>query len=151
MDRMEVGSMPENGGMTVAEILALPNNRQVEGQFVIRECELRGSEGRYFLRLLLGDKTGSIQAYVWNYDATQRSPKVGDIAQLQGVRGEFQSRPKVDIQWGSIRRGTVPIHELIELPEIPPFAREHWAEIDGIFAKEVTDEHLSRWARRFLD
>lgn len=137
--------------MTVAEILALPNNRQVEGQFVIRECELRGSEGRYFLRLLLGDKTGSMQAFVWNYDASQRSPKVGDVAQLQGIRGEFQSRPKIDVQWGSIKRGTIPIHELIELPEVPPFAREHWTEIDRLFEEEVTNEHLTRWARHFLN
>lgn len=143
--------MSQGGGMTVAEVLALPNNRQVEGQFVIRECELRGSEGRYFLRLLLGDRTGSIQAFVWNYDASQRSPKVGDVAELQGIRGEFQSRPKIDIQWGGLRRGDLPIHELIELPEIPPFARKHWDEIDRMFEEEVTDEHLTRWARRFLN
>lgn len=148
---MGVGVMPGDAAMTVAEILALSNHRQVQGQYVVRESELRGSEGRYFLRLLLGDKTGSIQAYVWNYDVTQRSPKVGDVVQLQGVRGEFQSKPKVDIQWGGIRRGTIPIHELIELPEIPGFAREHWAEIDRIFTEEVTNEHLSRWARHFLD
>ncbi len=142
--------MQRDEGMTVAEILALPNNRQVYGQFVVRECELRGSEGRYFLRLVLGDKTGTIQAYVWNYDVNQRCPKVGDVAELHGVRGEFQSKPKIDVQWGGIRRGSKPLHELIEQPQVPEFARRHMAEIDAVFAGEITDEHLTRWARYFL-
>lgn len=142
--------MRRDEGMTVSEILALPNNRQVYGQFVVRECELRGSEGRYFLRLLLGDKTGTIQAFVWNFDVNQRTPKVGDVAELHGVRGEFQSKPKIDVQWGGMRRGDRPLHELIEQPQIPDFARRHMAEIDAIFANDMTDEHLSRWARYFL-
>ena len=67
--------MRQDEGMTVREILELPNNRQVYGQFVVRECELRGSEGRYFLRLLLGDKTGSIPAYVWNLRRKPAQPE----------------------------------------------------------------------------
>src|SRR5690606_491526 len=87
--RMGVDPMADNGRMTVREILALPVNTQVSGQFLVRECEVRGSEGRYFLRLLLGDRTGVIHAYVWNYDINQKGPKVGDVARLQGIRGEF--------------------------------------------------------------
>jgi len=137
--------------MTVSEILALPNNRQVYGQFIVRECEVRGGDGRYFLRLVLGDKTGTIQAFVWNYDVNQRPPKVGDVAELHGVRGEFQSKPKIDVQWGSIRRGDRPAHELVEPPSIPDFARRHMADIEALLASEVTDEQLTRWARYFLD
>ncbi|MBO8140748.1 MAG: HD domain-containing protein [Firmicutes bacterium] len=142
--------MAVHGAMTVREILAMPINTHVYGQFVVRDCELRGSEGRYFLRLLLGDKTGVIPAYVWNFDINQRSPKVGDVAKIQGTRGEFQSSPKIDVQWGSLRRGDIPVDELIDLPSVPDFARKYIEQIDRLFAAELTDPHLKRWSQYFL-
>ncbi len=142
--------MADNGRMTVREILALPVNTQVSGQFLVRECEVRGSEGRYFLRLLLGDRTGVIHAYVWNYDINQKGPKVGDVARLQGIRGEFQSQPKIDVQWGNIRRGDVPLEELVERPAVPGFAWKHLEAIDRLLASELTNPHLRAWAGHFL-
>jgi|GEM_PF-55363 len=142
--------MADNGRMTVRQILALPVNAQVYGQFLVRDCELRGSEGRYFLRLLLSDRTGTIQAYVWNFDVNQRVPKAGDVAKLFGTRGEYNSTPKIDVQWGNIRRGDIPVEELIEPPTVPDFAWRHLAAIDRIFAEELRNEHLRRWAAHFL-
>nr|MBO2477717.1 hypothetical protein [Bacillota bacterium] len=137
--------------VTVQEILALPVNTPVHGQFLVRECEVRGSEGRYFLRLLLSDKTGAIYAYVWNYDINQKCPKVGDVAKLHGVRGEFQSSPKIDVQWGNIRRGDMPVEELVERPAVPAFAWKCLDAIERLLAEELTNEHLKAWARYFLD
>jgi len=142
--------MADNGRMTVRDILALPVNAQVYGQFLVRDCELRGAEGRYFLRLLLSDRTGTIQAYVWNFDVNQRGPKPGDVAKLFGTRGEFQSHPKIDVQWGNIRRGDIPVEELIEPPSVPDFAWEHLRRIEQMFQEEVANEHLRRWAYHFL-
>lgn len=141
----------EVGHVTVQEILALPVNTPVHGQFLVRECELRGSEGRYFLRLLLSDKTGVIPAYVWNYDINAKAPKVGDVAKLQGVRGEFQASPKIDVQWGNIRRGDVPAEELVERPAVPAFGWKCLEGIDRLFAEELANPHLRAWARFFLD
>lgn len=147
---MGVDRMADKDRMTVREILGLPVNAQVYGQFLVRDCELRGGEGRYFLRLLLSDRTGTIQAYVWNFDVNQRGPKPGDVAKLFGTRGEYQSNPKIDVQWGNIRRGDIPVEELIEPPTVPDWAWRHLASIDAIFARELTNEHLRRWAQHFL-
>src|SRR5690606_28193983 len=146
-----VGGMRRGEGMTVSEILALPNNRQVYGQFIVRECEVRGGDGRYFLRLVLGDKTGTIQAFAWNYDVNQRPPKAGDVAELHGVPGAFPSKPKSAVPWGCIARGVRPAQELVEPASIPDFARRHMADIEALLASDVTDEPLTRWGRYCLD
>jgi 3'-5' exoribonuclease len=81
----------ENKGPFVSE---LSDKMSVESVFLIREKHFgTGKNGKSYLTLQLGDRTGSIDSRVWeNAEAMQLIYQLGDIVRVKGLIQLFQSR-----------------------------------------------------------
>jgi 3'-5' exoribonuclease len=81
----------ENKGPVVSE---LSDKMSVESVFLIREKHFgTGKNGKSYLTLQLGDRTGSIDSRVWeNAEAMQLIYQLGDIVRVKGLIQLFQSR-----------------------------------------------------------
>lgn len=81
----------ENKGPFVSE---LTDKMAVESVFLIREKHFgTGKNGKNFLTLQLGDRTGSVDSRVWeNAEAMQLIYQQGDVARVKGVIQVFQGR-----------------------------------------------------------
>ncbi|CAN5450130.1 HD domain-containing protein [soil metagenome] len=81
----------ENKGPFVAE---LTDKMSVESIFLIREKHFgTGKNGKSYLTLQLGDRSGSIDSRVWeNAEAMQLIYQLGDVVRVKGVIQLFQSR-----------------------------------------------------------
>lgn len=81
----------ENKGPFVSE---LTDKMAVESVFLIREKHFgTGKNGKNFLTLQLGDRTGSVDSRVWeNAEAIQLIYQQGDVARVKGVIQVFQGR-----------------------------------------------------------
>lgn len=81
----------ENKGPFVAE---LSDKMSVESVFLIREKHFgTGKNGKSFLTLQLGDRTGSVDSRIWeNAEAMQLIYQQGDVARVKGLVQLFQGR-----------------------------------------------------------
>lgn len=81
----------ENKGPFVSE---MTDKMSVESVFLIREKHFgTGKNGKSYLTLQLGDRTGSIDSRVWeNAEAMQLIYQLGDVVRVKGVIQLFQSR-----------------------------------------------------------
>ncbi len=81
----------ETKGPFVSE---LTDKMAVESVFLIREKHFgTGKNGKNFLTLQLGDRTGSVDSRVWeNAEAIQLIYQQGDVARVKGVIQVFQGR-----------------------------------------------------------
>lgn len=81
----------ENKGPFVAE---LADKMTTQSVFLVREKNFgTGKNGKSFLSLQLSDRTGAIDARIWdNAEAMQLIVQSGDIVQVKGVVQTFQNR-----------------------------------------------------------
>ena len=81
----------ENKGPFVSE---LADKMSVESVFLIRDKHFgTGKNGKNFLTLQLGDRSGSVDSRVWeNAEAIQLIYQQGDVARVKGVVQLFQGR-----------------------------------------------------------
>jgi 3'-5' exoribonuclease len=81
----------ENKGPFVSE---MTDKMSVESVFLIREKHFgTGKNGKSYLTLQLGDRSGSIDSRVWeNAEAMQLIYQQGDVVRVKGVIQLFQSR-----------------------------------------------------------
>lgn len=71
----------------------------VDHYLLIRRIELRSTRtGSDYLSLELGDKSGSLNANLWeNFKELSNSGEVGDVVRVKGVIEEFQNSPQIRI------------------------------------------------------
>lgn len=81
----------ETKGPFVSE---LSDKMSIESVFLIREKHFgTGKNGKSFLTLQLGDRSGSVDSRVWeNAEAMQLIYQLGDVVRVKGVIQLFQSR-----------------------------------------------------------
>src|SRR5215475_11313478 len=68
--------------------------------FLVCEKEVRSTkEGKTYLRLELGDRTGSIEARMWDqFEAVTREVERQDIVKVQGRVEIYRGRPQFSVQ-----------------------------------------------------
>lgn len=81
----------ENKGIFVAEFV---DKAHAAGYFLVKEKVFRtGKNGKSFLSFQLADRTGTVDARVWdNAEALQLIVQTGDVVQVRGLIQVFQSR-----------------------------------------------------------
>src|SRR5215471_12479911 len=132
-------------------VAALPPNGVVTFLALVREKEIRAKRnGSFYLHLLLGDRTGDLEAKVW--DSPQETASLferDDIVKVRGTIELYNDRPQLIVQ--RIRR--CEDGEFQESDFFPASARdpeEMFAELRG-FAESVADEHVRARLRSILD
>ena len=101
----------------------LKDRDQVQQFFLVKEKHLSlGKNGRPFLSLSLGDKTGSLDAKMWdNVEDSAREFEVGDLVHIKGQIQLFQNRKQLIV------------HKIEKTPDAPTDLTEFipTSKVDG--------------------
>ena len=128
----------------------LEPNRVITTSFLVHAKEIRQKKsGELYLSLMLGDRTGELDAKMWDnvaevIDAFDRD----DFVKVKGLIQVFHNRPQLTIH--KVRR--MDDREIDFTDYFPSSKRdpgEMWSELCGIVAK-VDDPHLKRLLEAFL-
>ena len=76
----------------------LEPGRKVDDKFVIRKLEIKDYNGRRFLSLEFGDRTGRISGVCWEgVEDFLHNLSVGNIVRVQGTVGTFKDMPQITV------------------------------------------------------
>jgi 3'-5' exoribonuclease len=120
MSRQEQGELPQK--MRVAE---LKPGQEAEGVYLVREKRLmpyRDPTRGNYLSLVLADRTGQVQARVWeNADKVASSFEEGDCVRVRGLAEDYQGMTQLAVRSIALAEE----HEIDEqvYPELPRSAR----------------------------
>lgn len=132
----------------------LEKNMEVTDFFMIRTIEIRtGSNGREYLDLTLGDRTGEVSSKKWEVSDYDRNlvhdAKAGDIVKVKAQTNEWQGN--IQLRVNRIRFATdmdpVEISDYVKAaPEAPEYMYDYIYET----AQTIEDEDLKKVALRVL-
>ena len=129
----------------------LEPNRPVTANFLVRSKEVRQKKtGEAYLSLQLGDRTGEIDAKMWDnvaevIDTFERD----DFVKVKGLMQVYQNRPQFTIH--KLRRldeSEVAFGDYFPCSQRDP--DEMWAELRGVMAS-ICNPHLRRLVDALLD
>jgi 3'-5' exoribonuclease len=132
-------------------VTGLEPNKVVTANFLVQSKEIRQKKsGEFYLSLMLGDRTGELDAKMWDnvaevLDAFDRD----DFVQVKGMVQIFHNRPQMTIH--KLRL----MHESeIDFADYFPASKrdpgEMWSELRGIVAG-ISNPHLKDLLEAFLD
>lgn len=72
----------------------------VDDVFLLKEKSLvRKKDGEYFLSMVLADKTGVINAVVWDHvESLKNAASTGDFVRVQGLVGEYKKSRQINVR-----------------------------------------------------
>lgn len=148
----EVVEDPLKQGMWVREVVV---GKRVKGLFLVKEKKLlQGKTGRPYALLMLADKTGEVEARIWDrVEELEKRFEVGDLVSVSGDASEYQGAVQVRIQ-DLENHGSLSEEELEEfVPEY--FARKAASEkrLKELrdMVGEIQDEDLRLLVLNLLD
>ena len=78
-------------------IAQLHKDERFEGYLLVRAAEQRtASNGKCYLDMTLGDRTGTINAKMW--DGTVAPPPQGSVVAVRGTGNEFMGRMQLRVE-----------------------------------------------------
>jgi 3'-5' exoribonuclease len=129
----------------------LEPNRLITASFLVHSKEIRQKKGgELYLSLLLGDRTGDVDAKMWDnvadvLDAFERD----DFVKVKGMTQVFHNRPQLTIH--KIRRMDDSEIDFADyFPSSKRDPEEMWAELRGIVAG-LANPHLKALLEAMLD
>src|SRR3954468_23484726 len=148
---MDLLSQPTLDGVATvskAFVRDLVDGQQVESPFVVRDRTRREKRnGEAFLRLQLGDVTGSVDAVVWDgVDEACAAAAVGAVVIVAG-RYEVKERYGACITMRSLREGPAGGYGLADLMGGPPVPVDRMVGDLRALVETIQDRDL----RRLLD
>ena len=118
---------------------------EVETQAVVLECS-RGNftaphrAGEFFLKMTLGDVSGSIRAILWDTARLEELPRKGDVIFIRGEVGEYHG-PQIVI--GDLRKlDPEKVNRSFFQPVSPRDPREMLGELKEVISSDIDDPHL---------
>lgn len=79
-------------------IAQLAPNDEFEGFYLLRSAEVRNTvSGKPFLNMKLADKTGEIDAKLWDYNGPVGHADEGSVVKVRGVVTEYRGTPQVNV------------------------------------------------------
>ena len=137
--------------MKTPYVKELEPNRVITASFLVHSKEIRQKKtGEPYLSLLLGDRTGELDAKMWdNVAEVLDSFERDDFVKVKGMLQVFHNRPQLTIH--KMRRMD---DSEIEYRDYFPTSKrdpdEMWRELRGIVA-EVANPHLKALLEALLD
>ncbi len=134
----------------VADV-ARHTNESIKSYFAVASKQLRSKkEGGAYLALTLGDKSGHLEARMWeNYEEASPKFEAGDIVQVQAFVCRFAE--KLQLKIDKIRKAKPDEYTLVDfVPHTERDVDELWSELNG-FVAEFTDPFLLKLVRNVLD
>src|SRR3954453_4427308 len=151
---MDLLTQPSLDGVaTVAKAFVrdLVDGQKVESPFVVRDRRRREKRnGEAFLKLQLGDVTGTVEAVVWDgVDEAQAAAAVGAVVIVAG-RYEVKERYGAFITVRSLREAPAGCYELVDLMDGPPVAFDRMVGDLRDLIETIQDRDLRRLLDRLL-
>ena len=116
--------------MEQQKVCQLGRDDRFDGFLLVRGAEKKTDRnGRDYVDMNLGDRTGEINAKIWNWDGTQSLPEGGKVLQIRGLIQEYNGRLQMRVEkWQPPRAGEpVPMEKLV--PSAPRDSEEMLREI----------------------
>ena len=116
--------------METYRVCQLMKDSRFEGFLMVRGAEKKTDKnGRDYVDLNLGDKTGEINGKIWNWDGTRKVPEAGKPIRVAGPIQEYNGRLQFRVEkWEPVPEDGVDMSELV--PAAPRSGAEMRAEID---------------------
>ena len=129
--------------------LAARENETITEFFVATSRQLRTTaEGSAFLALTLGDRTGQIEARMWEADTAGEFVQ-GDVVKLRGIVCRYKDKLQIKVE--KIRRAEPDEYTLADfVPTTTHSIDALWAELEG-YVSGLSNPHLQMLVRAFLD
>lgn len=130
-------------------LIEIHRDDRFEGFLLVRSAEQKQSaNGKYYLDMTLADRSGSINAKMW--DGTVQPPKAGSVIKVRATGNEFNGRIQLRITQFRIAeaRDSVDMAQLV--PSAPESPQAMMDEITRA-ADHIADPDLRRIACRLLD
>ena len=72
---------------------------EIEGFYILKGAFPKvTAAGKPFLSATLSDKTGTVEAKVWDYSGPIGSPDAGKVIKIRGTVGEFRGTPQLTVE-----------------------------------------------------
>ncbi len=127
----------------------LVENEQVRGCYLIKEKRLGTTRrGEPFLNLILADRSGEIEAKVWdNAEKISNTFSEGDVVKVEGSTGSYRGKIQLTLASASTCEEDFDISLLLESSRLP--AGEMFKSLREIL-HTIKNPHLRALADRFL-
>ena len=77
----------------------LDKNGSVEGFALVKSCDKKSAKnGSVYLDLTLADKTGEINAKIWDYREGAFLPEANTVIKVRGVLSSYNGTPQMKIE-----------------------------------------------------
>ena len=133
------------------KVCQLQKDTHFEGFLLVRGAEKKTDRnGRDYVDLNLGDRSGEINAKIWNWDGSQDVQEGGKPIKVRGLVQEYNGRMQMRIErWRTVKEeDPVPMEELV--PAAPRGAEEMIAEIRET-AASLTSDPLRKLTETMLE
>ncbi len=137
--------------MEQQKVCQLAKDDRFDGFLLVRGAEKKTDRnGRDYVDMNLGDRTGEINAKIWNWDGNQNLPEGGKVLQIRGLVQEYNGRLQMRVEkWQPVRPGdAVPMEELV--PSAPRNPDEMLREIRET-AAGIQSEPIRKLTEAMLD
>lgn len=127
----------------------LTSGGRVDDLFVIVSKTLRDFAKGQFLSLVLGDRTGTVNAVIWDdAESTNRSLKDGDLVRVVGAIGTYNGGPQIKVERiGYHDRKQADLADFIESLDNPASVEQQLREI----LATVADPWLRKLIKVYFD
>jgi len=130
--------------MKTAFVTDLSSEQSITSFFLVHEKEIRNTRaGKTFLRLELGDRSGAIEAVMWDqFEAAAKEISRDDIVKVQARVEIYRNKPQLSLQ--NLRRAKP---EEVDLADFLPHTKEDvgklWAQLLE-YANSIADPWLKK-------
>ena len=131
---------------TIAQIR---KDEKFEGYLLVRSAEQRtASSGKLYLDMTLGDRTGTINAKMW--DGTVAPPPQGSIVQVRGTGNEFMGRMQLRVERVKVTGPEETVDMALLVPCAPELPETMMGEVRST-AESIVDSSLRALVLELLD
>jgi 3'-5' exoribonuclease len=120
--------------LTIAEIATKKDREEVRDLFLVSSMQERSDKnGKPFLAFALGDKTGQIEARMWDASANSVAVSQGDVADVFALVESYQGRQQLKVI--RIQRANSGVYSIAEfLPATTQDVNQLWAKLTSVVA-----------------
>ena len=136
--------------MKTAFVADLATEQSVTTYFLVQEKEIRTTRGgKIYLRLELSDRTGSIEAVMWDqFEASAKDFSRGDAVKVQARVEIYRNKPQLALQQVRLAKP-----EEVDLADYLPHTKEDvgklWAQLLE-YANSISDPWLKKLVNGIL-
>ena len=123
---------------------------QVEGYYLLQSAYSKQSaNGKPFLSLVLGDRTGTMDGKVWDYPGPIGASESGSVVWIRGTVSEFRGANQITVERIRLADSSDPYAVRDLVPTAPIDAEASWRELNH-YAETISDPDYAAVCKELL-